>query len=105
MAMPIDEQELRSRLAETAALAGPPCFTGDDLAANVRRARRRRLRRTGIIATVVVAVVAVVASAVAIPLTRGATGQPIMSEPARLPPGPSYTVTANGQTRSVPATG
>jgi hypothetical protein len=101
MAMPIDEQELRSRLAETAALAGPPRFTAEDLAANVRRARRRR-RRTGIIAAVAVAVVA---SAVAIPLTRGGTAQPVMSEPAPLPPGPSYTVTAGGQTGSVPATG
>jgi len=102
MAMPIDEQELRSRLAETAALAGPPRFTAEDLAANVRRARRRRRRRTGIIAA---AAVAVVASAVAIPLTRGGTGQPVMSEPAPPAPGLSYTVTANGQTRSVAATG
>lgn len=101
MAMPIDEQELRSRLAGTAALAGPPRFTAEDLAANVRRARRRR-RRTGIIAA---AAVAVAASAVAIPLTRGGTGQPVMSEPAPLPPGLSYTVTANGQTRSVSANG
>jgi hypothetical protein len=102
MAMPIDEQELRSRLAETAALAGPPRFTAEDLAANVRRARRRRRRRTGIIAA---AAVAVVASAVAIPLTRGGTGQPVISEPAPPPPGLSYTVTAGGQTRSVSATG
>jgi hypothetical protein len=98
MAMPIDEQELRSRLAETAALAGPPRFTAEELAANVRRARRRR-RRTGIIAA---AAVAVAASAVTIPLTRGGTGQPA-SEPAPPPPGLSYTVTANGQTRSVSA--
>jgi hypothetical protein len=101
MAMPIDEQELRSRLAETAALAGPPRCTADDLATSVRRARRRR-RRAGIIT---VAVVAVAAAAVAIPLTRGGTSQPSMNEPAPPPPWLSYTVTANGQTRSVPATG
>jgi hypothetical protein len=100
--MPIDEQELRSRLTGTAALAGPPRFTAEGLAADVRRARRRRRRRTGIIAA---AAVAVVAAAVAIPLTRGGTGRGVMSEPAPLPPGLSYTVTADGQTRSVPATG
>jgi hypothetical protein len=103
MAIPIDEQELRSRLAETAALAGPPRFTAEDLAANVRRARRRR-RRTGIIAAAAVAVVAS-AVAVAVPLTRGGSGQPVISAPAATPPGLSYTVTADGQTRSVPATG
>ena len=101
MAMPIDEQELRSRLAETAALAGPPRFTAEDLAADVRRARRRR-RRTGIIAA---AAVVVVAAAVAIPLARGGTRQPVISQPSLPPPGLSYTVTADGQTRSVPATG
>jgi hypothetical protein len=102
MAMPIDEQELRSRLAETAALAGPPRFTAEDLATNVRRARRRRRRRAGAVAAVAVAVVA---AGVTIPLTRGGTGQPVMSEPAPPPPGLSYTVTANGQTRPVPANG
>jgi hypothetical protein len=99
--MPIDEQELRSLLARTAALAGPPRLRAGDLAARVRRARRRRRGRAGIIAAVSVAAVA----AVAIPLTRGGTGQPVMSGPAPLPPGLSYTVTANGQTRAVPATG
>jgi hypothetical protein len=100
MAMPIDEQELRSRLAETAALAGPPRFTAGDLAAEVRRARGRR-RRTGIIAAVAVVVVAL---AVAIPLTRG-PGQTVISEPSPPAPGLSYTVTANGEARSVPASG
>jgi len=99
MAMPIDEQELRSRLAETAALAGPPRFTAESLAADVRRARRRR-RRTGIIAAATV----VAALAVAIPLTRG-PGQSVISEPGPPPPALAYTVTANGQTRSVPASG
>jgi hypothetical protein len=47
----------------------------------------------------------VVASAVAIPLTRGGTGRGVISEPSPPPPGLSYTVTANGQTRSVPADG
>jgi hypothetical protein len=100
--MSIDERELRSRLAETAALAAPPRFTTEDLAARVRRIRRRRRRRAGIIAAVSVAAVA---SAVAIPLTRGGTGQRFISRPAPPPPGLSYTVTANGQTRGVPATG
>ena len=99
--MSIDERELRSRLAETAALAGPPRFTTDDLAARVRRTRRRRRGRTGVIAAVSVAAVA---SAVAIPLTRGGTSQPVIGAPGPPPPGLSYTVTANGQTRAV-ATG
>jgi hypothetical protein len=100
--MSIDERELRSRLAETAALAGPPRFTAENLAARVRRNRRRRRGRTGIISAVSVVAVA---SAVAIPLTRGGTGQTVGSAPAPPPPGLSYTVTANGQTRAVPATG
>lgn len=100
--MSTDERELRSRLAETAGLAGPPRFTTEDLAARVRRIRRRRRNRAGILAAVSVAAVA---SAVAIPLTRGGTSQPVTSAPAATPPGPSYTVTANGQTRAVPATG
>jgi hypothetical protein len=100
--MSIDERELRSRLAETAALAGPPRFTAEDLAARVRRIRRRRRGRAGIIAAVAVATVA---SAVAILLTRGGTSQPVISMPAPPLPGLSYTVTANGQTRAVSATG
>ena len=100
--MSIDERELRSRLAETAALAGPPRFTTDNLAARVRRIRRRRRRHAGIIAAVSVAAVA---SAVAIPLTRGGTSQPVISAPPPPSPALSYTVTANGQTRAVPATG
>jgi hypothetical protein len=100
--MSIDERELRARLAETAALAGPPRFTTEELAGRVRRIRRRRRSRAGIIAAVVVAAVA---SAVAIPLVRGGTSQPVISAPAPPPPGLSYTVTANGQTRAVPATG
>jgi hypothetical protein len=79
--MSIDERELRSRLAETAALAGPPRFTTEDVAARVRRVRRRRRRRAGIIAVSVAAV----ASAVAIPLTRGGTNQPAISVPAVSP--------------------
>ena len=99
--MSIDERELRSRLAETAALAGPPRFAAEDVAARVRRVRRRRRRRAGIIAVSVAAVV----SAVAIPLTRGGTSQPVMSAPAPAAPGLSYTVTVDGQARAVPATG
>jgi hypothetical protein len=97
--MSMDERELRSRLAQTAALAGPPRFATEDLAARVRRIRRRRRRRAGIIAAVCVAA----ASAVAIPLTRGGTSRPIISAPAPLAPGLSYTVTADGHTRAVPA--
>jgi hypothetical protein len=98
--MSIDERELRSRLTETAALAGPPRFTTENLAARVRRIRRRR-SRAGIIAVSA----AVVASAVAVPLTRGGTSQPvIISAPPSAAPGLSYTVTVNGQTRAVPAT-
>ncbi|HYZ56937.1 MAG TPA: hypothetical protein VE733_26035 [Streptosporangiaceae bacterium] len=100
--MSIDERELRSRLAETAALAGPPRFTTEDLAARVRRIRRRRRRRAGIIAAVSVAAVA---SAVAIPLTRGGTSQPVIMHPPPAAPELSYMVTVNGQTRAVPATG
>jgi hypothetical protein len=100
--MSIGERELRSRLAESAALAGPPRFTTDDLAARVRRIRRGRRRRAGIIAAVSVAAAA---SAVAIPLTLGGTTQPVISAPPPPPPGLSYTVTANGQTRAVSATG
>lgn len=100
--MSIDERQLRSRLAETAALAGPPRFTTEDLAGRVRRIRRRRRSRAGIIAPVLVAAVA---SAVAIPLTRGGASQPVISAPGPPPPGLSYMVTANGQTRAVSATG
>jgi hypothetical protein len=100
--MSVDERELRLRLAETAALAGSPRFTTEDLAARVRRIRRRRRSRAGIIAAVLVAAVA---SAVVIPLTRGGTSQPIIGTPPPPPPGLSYTVTVNGQTRAVPAAG
>jgi len=100
--MPIDERELRLRLAETAALASPLRFTTEDLAARIRLIRRRRRRRAGI--TAAVSAVAV-ASAVAIPLTRGGTSQSVKSAPGPPPPRLSYTVTANGQTRAVSATG
>lgn len=96
--MPIDERELRSRLAESAALAGPPRFTTEGLAARVRRVRRRRRRRAGGIA--VVSAMAV-AAAVAIPPTLGGTSHPIISAPPPPPPELSYTVTVNGQTRAV----
>lgn len=103
--MSIDERELRSRLADTAALAGPPRFTAEDLAARDRRIRRRRRNRAGIIAAVAAAAAASVAAAAAIPLTRGGAGQPVMGEPAPLGPELSYTVMVNGQTRTVPARG
>src|SRR5215470_129295 len=100
--MSIDERELRSRLAETAALAGPPRFTTEDLAARVRQIRRRRRNRARIIAAVSVASVA---SAVAIPLVLRGPSQPVISWPGPSPPGLSYMVTVHGQTRAVPATG
>ncbi|HEY2079569.1 MAG TPA: hypothetical protein VGH53_24845 [Streptosporangiaceae bacterium] len=65
--MSIDEPELRSRLARTAALAAQSRFAAEDLAGRVRRIRRRRHWRAGISTAVSVAAVA---SAVAIPLTR-----------------------------------
>jgi hypothetical protein len=96
------EQELRSRLAETAALAAPPQFSGDDLAARARRIRRRR-RQVGAGALVSMAAVAL---AIAIPLARvGAGEQLIHDSPPQSPPGPSYAVTVNGQTRAVPTAG
>ncbi len=61
--MSIEERELRSRLAEMAALASPPSFTGDELAQSVRRIRRRR-GRAGLGGVVSMAVVA---AAIAIP--------------------------------------
>jgi hypothetical protein len=76
--MPIDERELRSRLAETAALADPPRFTAPGLVAQVRRIRRRRVRNTGIAAVSVAAV----ASAVAIPIALGGTVGPTARAPA-----------------------
>ena len=100
--MSIDERELRSRLAETATLAGPPCFTPEDLAGRVRRIRRRQRSRAGIIGAVSVAAVA---AAVAIPLIRGGTSQPVISAPAPQAPGLSYALTVNGETRVVPARG
>jgi hypothetical protein len=99
--MAIDDRQLRTRLAETAALAGPPRCTTEDLVAHVRRIRRRRRRRAGIGAAACVTAAAV---AIAIPLAVGGTPQGVMSEPGPMPPGLSYTVTANGQTRGVPAT-
>ena len=98
--MSIDERELRSRLAETAGLTGPPRFSTEDLAARVRRIRRRRLGRTGIIAAVSVVAVA---SAVAIPLTRGGTSHSVIAAAPAIGPRLSSTVTVNGQTRAVSA--
>jgi hypothetical protein len=98
--MSIDERELRSRLAETAALAGPPRFATEELAGRVRRIRRRRHWRAG---TSTAVSVAALASAVAIPLTLGGTSPGVMSVPPHPGPRLSYTVTVNGQTRPVPA--
>jgi hypothetical protein len=100
--MPIEERELRSRLAASAALAGPPRLSAGDLAARVRRIRRRRRRRAGIVAA---AAAVGAAAAVAVPLALGGASQPIVGRPAPPPPGLSYTVTVHGQTRAVPATG
>jgi hypothetical protein len=100
--MSIDERELRSRLEQAAAQAGPPRFSAGDLTARVRRIRRRRRRRTGIIAAVSAAAAAL---AVAIPLTLGGTNQSVIGGPGPRPPELSYAVTANGQTRAIPAGG
>jgi hypothetical protein len=98
--MSIDEPELRSRLAQTAALAGPPSVTTEDLAARVRRIRRRRHWRAGTFAAISAAVVA---SAVAIPLTLDGTSHGRGAAAPHVGPRLSYTVTVNGQTRTVPA--
>ena len=98
--MSADEPELRSRLTATAALAGPPRFTTDDLAGRVRRIRRRRRRARTIGAT---SVAAAVACAIAIPLTVGSSGQHVMSMAPAVGPRLSYTVTVNGQARATPA--
>jgi len=101
--MTIDERELRSRLEETAAQAEAPRFTADDLAARVRRIRRRRRSRALIGAGVLVPAVV---AAIAIPLLGGGSGEPAgISSPEVVPPGPSYTVTVNGQSSVVPAIG
>ncbi len=102
--MSIGEHELRSRLAEAAGRAGPPRFTPEDLAARVRRVRRRR--RNLVLAGAVV-VVAAVTPAVAVPLTgaRRGGGPGAVSSPAAFGPGPSFTVTLNGQTHVVPSAG
>jgi len=97
------EPELGLRLAETAALAGPPRFAAEDLAGRVRQIRRRRRR----IGTVGAISVAAAVSAVAIPLTLGgtspggtSTGR--MSVPS-VGPRLTYTVTVNGDQRAIPA--
>ncbi|HUB42216.1 MAG TPA: hypothetical protein VMA72_25475 [Streptosporangiaceae bacterium] len=101
--MPIDEPELRSRLAQAAALSSPPRVTTEDVAARVRRIRRRRHWRAGALAAISVAAVAGVASAVAIPLHQGGTRQGTMTVPPPAGPRLSYTVTVNGQARAIPA--
>jgi hypothetical protein len=92
--MSIEERELRSRLADLAALASPPGFTSDEVTRSVRRIRRRR-GRAGLGGVVSMAVVA---AAIAIPLTRGGPTEIDLS-PIGIPsvPGPSYVVTVNGQ--------
>ncbi len=114
--MSIDERELRSRLAETAAQAGPPRFTAGSLAAQVRRIRTRR-RRAGI----ATAACAVAVLAVAIPVawhgSRSSGNESVPPAPRQRPgsgshpggvegvPAPqpsrlSYSVTADGQVQA-----
>jgi hypothetical protein len=120
--MSIDERSLRSRLTETAGQAGPLRFSPEDLAARVRGVRRRR-RQAWVGAAVVV--VAAGGSAIGIPLGVGAGGPGaggpggggpggggpgvggpgVISSPAPLPPGLSYTVTVNGHSQALPAQG
>jgi len=101
--MSSDEPELRSRLAQAAALAGPPRFTAGDLAGRVRRIRRRH-RRAGTVGAISVAAAV---AAVAIPLALGGTS-PGGTSPGRMSvpavgPRLSYTVTVNGNHRATPA--
>jgi hypothetical protein len=101
--MSTDEPELRSRLADTAALAGPPRFTAEDLAGRVRRIKRRH-KRAGTFGAISVAAAV---SAVAIPLTLGGTS-PAGTSPGRMSapgagPRLSYMVTVNGDHRAIPA--
>ncbi|HEY3903576.1 MAG TPA: hypothetical protein VGM14_06730 [Streptosporangiaceae bacterium] len=84
-------------------MASPPSFTSDELTQSVRRIRRRR-GRAGLGGAVSMAVVA---AAIAVPLTRGPEHNPVLG-PTGLPfvgAGPSYVVTANGQTLVRSATG
>lgn len=100
--MQIDERELRARLEETAARASAPRFTAADLTARVRRIRRRRTQGLVFAAALVPAV----AAAVTIPLLRGSGPPPrTAAAPFVMPPGPSYTVTVNGQTSVGPSSG
>ncbi len=92
--MSTDEREQRSSLAETAALAGPPRFTSQGLAAQVRRTRRRRLTSAGMAAFGVAAV----AAAVAVPLTAGGSrGVPSVAPTVSLHT-TRYVITVNGRT-------
>lgn len=88
--MSIDEQELRRRLAETAAQASPPGFTAGSL---VRRIRRRRAR---ILAAVSAAFLAAAAIAIAIPVSLSSASRQPANPPALIPQ-LSFTVMVNGQ--------
>jgi hypothetical protein len=100
--MSTDEPELRSRLAETAALAGPPRVITEDLVTRVRRIRRRQHWRAGTLAAIPVAALAV-AAAVAFPARLGGTSQPDMRGAPAVGPRLSYMVTVNGDQRAIPA--
>ena len=92
--MTIDDQELRDRLEQAAAQASAPRFTAGDLG---RRIRRHRVR---VITAVSGAAVAAAAIAVTVPAALSGADQPSIDNPSRVPPGPSYTVTVNGQTEA-----
>lgn len=93
--MPIDEQDLRQRLAQAAGQASPPRFSAEGLA---RQALSRRRR---VIAVVAGAAAAVVAVAVAVPVLLTGASQPRpMNVPPKKLPAVSYVITVNGQSRA-----
>lgn len=74
--MSFEEQELRRRLAETAALAGPPRVSNASL---IRRIRWRRARTTAAASGVLLAAAAV---AVAVPAALAGTGGTLAKAPS-----------------------
>jgi hypothetical protein len=91
--MPIDEQELRQSLVQTAARATAPQFTASDLGRPIARRRER------FIAGLAGAALAVVALAVAVPVALSGTQQAA----GYAPPPPltlSYSITVNGLTQA-----
>jgi hypothetical protein len=97
----LDEQELRDRLAATADQADPPSFTAERL---IPRIRRRRARVLGLAAGSLLAAAAI---GVAVPVALSASPAPstTVAQPPNVSLQLSFTVTVNGQSRTVPAGG